>query len=284
MPNTAYSFIIPCYNEPPEVLQRTLQQLDQHLQGIAAIEYEIIVVDDGSTRYQYPDFPQDHIHLLHHPENRGYGASLMTGILAAHHDWVGIIDADSTYPIEYFAEFMRHTPQYDIIVGERKLKDVEFLRRFPKYLLYKTASYLSGQPIPDLNSGMRLFKKDIALKYRKMFPQKFSFTSTLTMIGVTNFYQLKYVPIPYYKRTGQSKIHPIKDTLRFFMLVTRLSLYFKPLRFFLPLSTLILLLAILRGLRDVLLVNHLGGLALVLFFMAFQVFFFGLLAEIISKK
>ena len=95
---------------------------------------------------------------------------------------------------------------------------------------------------------------------------------------------MAFVDIPYSVRTGDSKIHPLRDTVGFFALLLRLSLYFRPLRFFMPLTAVILLAAMGRGIRDVWVGNHFGGLTLVLFFAAFQVFFFGLLAEIINKK
>ena len=145
-------------------------------------------------------------------------------------------------------------------------------------------SFLADYQIPDLNSGMRLFKKEIVEKYLRIFPMGFSFTSTLTMICLTNIYDLKFVDIPYYQRVDNSHISPLKDTARFFSQILRLALYFRPLRFFMPLTGVIATCAVLRGIRDIWVTNHFGGLTLVLFFMAFQVFFFGLIAEIINKK
>ena len=104
------------------------------------------------------------------------------------------------------------------------------------------------------------------------------------MICITNFFKVTSLDIPYYRRIGHSGIKPVRDTLRFFSLIFRLGLYFKPLRFFIPLSGICFLLATVRGLRDVLADNHFGGLTLIFFFMAFQIFFFGLIAEIINKK
>ncbi len=121
-------------------------------------------------------------------------------------------------------------------------------------------------------------------QFWNLYPNGFSFTSTITMGAFTSGYEVKYIPIDYYKRDGKSHIHPIKDTIGFFTLVSRLTLYFNPIRFFMPLSFILLILAIARGIRDYLVTESLGGLTLVLFFMSFQVFFFGLLAEIIRRK
>lgn len=279
------SFIIPCYNEDPEVLKNIINKLKTVLDGVPEFNYEMIVVNDGSTNHKYQEFNDDAVKLISHPHNRGYGASLITGIFAARYEWVGIVDADGTYPVEYFKEFIKHTDSYDMIVGKRYWGDIQPLRRAPKFLLQKVASFIADYDIPDLNSGMRLFKKSIVQRYIKLFPQRFSFTTTITMICLTNFYRVQFIDIPYYKRVGAaSSISPIKDTIRFFSLVFRLALYFKPLRFFIPLSAATLTLAIARGIRDVFIADHIGGLSLVLFFMAFQIFFFGLIAEIINKK
>ncbi|MFC1727915.1 glycosyltransferase family 2 protein [Nanoarchaeota archaeon] len=273
------TFIIPCYNEHPKVLQKTIDDLKK---GLDKITYELIVVNDGSTKHEYSKIK--HAKLISHKQNKGYGASLKTGIKNSKYSWIGIADSDGTYPVKDFPKLIKHMSDNDMVVGLRDKKGVPLLRKFPKLILRKLASFLANYKIPDLNSGMRLFKKDIALKFWKLFPEGFSFTSTITMACLTNGYDVKYVPIDYYKREGDSSISPIKDTIRFFNLVLRLTLYFNPVRFFIPLATLFFALFIWRGLRDYLLQGSFGGLTLVLFFMAFQTFFFGLLAEIINKK
>jgi glycosyltransferase involved in cell wall biosynthesis len=282
--DNAYSFIIPCYHETSSAIENTVEILVKTMESIPGITYEIILVNDGCPPEDVPVFSYDTVSWIHHGKNRGYGASLMSGIMRSQYDWIGIIDADGTYPVNHFRRFCEFTKEYDMIVGKRTLSDIPPIKRFPKYLLQAAASFIACETIPDLNSGMRLFKKEIVLKYMKMFPKRFSFTTTLTMICSTNFYKVRLVDIPYYKRIGKSGIRPIKDTTHFFSLVFRLALYFKPLRVFIPLSGIVLLGAIARGVRDVLLDNHFGGLTLVLFFMAFQIFFFGLIAEIINKK
>jgi hypothetical protein len=104
------------------------------------------------------------------------------------------------------------------------------------------------------------------------------------MVALTQYFNTVFVPITYGKRTGKSKIRAFRDTTRFTIQILRLALYFRPLRFFIPLSFVLFLLAAVRGVRDVYVSNQFGGLCLVLFFMSFQVFFFGLIAEIINKK
>jgi glycosyltransferase involved in cell wall biosynthesis len=278
------TFIIPCYNEVPEVLNNTVGKLQTALSKVPHLKYEIIIINDGSTKYSYPEYNDKYVRLISQSFRKGYGASILSGMSYAQYGWIGIIDADGTYPAELFPELIKHTDKYDMIVGERSWKDIELIKRPPKLILQKLSGFLANRTIRDLNSGMRLFKKHLVEKHVRVFPQGFSFTSTLTMICLTQFYEVKYVDIPYYKRVGLSNIEPVRDTLKFFMLVLRLSLYFNPLRFFIPLSLIIGFLGAVRGLRDILVTNAFGGLTLILFFMAFQVFFFGLIAEIINKK
>jgi glycosyltransferase involved in cell wall biosynthesis len=282
--NNACSFIIPCHHEAASAITGTVEAIVASMESLPEVAYEIIMVNDGDWPDALPAFSDARISWLNHDKNRGYGASLMSGIMRSQYDWIGIIDADGTYPAGHFKRFFEFTNEYDMIVGKRNLSDIPFIKRFPKYLLQTVASFITSEAIPDLNSGMRLFKKEIVIKYIKLFPKRFSFTTTLTMICSTNFYKVRLIDIPYYKRIGKSGIRPIKDTTHFFSLVFRLALYFKPLRVFVPLSALVAAGAIARGVRDVIADNHFGGLTLVLFFMAFQIFFFGLIAEIINKK
>lgn len=277
------SFVVPCFNEDPAVLLGTVSRV-MRAAADAGWEHEVIVVDDGSRRAQYDPAALGGARLVRHKVNRGYGAALSTGLKAARFPWIGIIDADGTYPAEKFTEMLRLAADYRMVVGARGWDDISWLRRVPKRILTWLAGYLANHEIPDLNSGMRIFHREIYDGHRRIFPDRFSFSSTLTMVGLTSGYEVAFIPIEYFERIGRSSIHPLKDPVRFGYQLLRLSLYFRPLRFFLPLSFMIGSLAVARGLRDLLLNNHFGGLTLVLFFMSFQVFFFGLIAEIINKK
>lgn len=277
------TFIVPCFNEDAGVLLATVTRL-REAAAAAQWEHEVIVVDDASGRAAYAEAGLGGARLLRHKTNRGYGASLATGLHNARFPWIGIIDADGTYPAEKFTGMLALTGEYQMVVGARSWGDINWLRRIPKRCLTWLASFLANHAIPDLNSGMRVFHRDIYDGKRRIFPDRFSFSSTLTMVGLTGGYEVCFVGIDYFERVGRSSIHPLKDPIRFGYQLLRLSLYFRPLRFFVPLSAVVGALAVVRGLRDLMLNDHFGGLTLVLFFMAFQVFFFGLIAEIINKK
>lgn len=277
------SFVIPCFKESPEVLARTVQSIAKAMNASPKESWEVIVVDDGTGDKRYEKIAGID-RLVTHNENVGYGGSLKSGIAVAGFEFIAITDADDTYPNDEFMRLIELLPRKRMVIGARAWESISPLRRIPKRLITSMAAYIAGKPIPDLNSGMRVFHRSIYENRRSVFPDKFSFSSTLTMVALTHHFPTEFIPVNYGKRTGKSKIRPIRDTLRFTIQILRLSLYFRPLRFFLPLSAMLLLIAAMRGVRDVYVTNQFGGLCIVLFFMSFQTFFFGLIAEIINKK
>ncbi len=277
------SFVIPCFKESPEVLQRTVDQIRIAMGKESKLNFEVIVVDDGTPGLAYSEI-RGVERLVRHRHNRGYGGSIKTGIRLAKFSHIAITDADDTYPCHRFGEFAAMSLECDMVIGSRPWTDISPIRRLPKKIITKFASYIAGQEIPDLNSGMRVFSREVFESRQRLFPDAFSFSSTLTMVALTQNFPTHFVDISYGKRTGKSKIRPFRDTIRFTVQLARLSLYFHPLKVFMPLAGVLLTAAILRGLRDFMLTGQLGNLCLVIFFMGFQVFFFGLIAEIINKK
>ncbi len=281
-----YSIIIPVYNE-----EGVVSEVIEEVKAVSAklgIEHEIIAVNDCSKDESGKIIDKiDGIRVIHHTVNKGYGASLKTGIKNSKYDWILILDADGTYPIKEIPNLVKYTNEYDLVIGARIKKGsaIPFERRLAKKFLNGFASYLAGKKIPDLNSGLRIFRKDIIYKYWELFPERFSFTSTLTMISSTRGYETKFVPIGYNKREGKSSIKPT-DFFRFLRLVLKLSLFFRPLKAFFPISLIILLLASLIpilffvGVTDL----FLDTTFIVLCATALQTFFFGLLAEIVVNN
>jgi len=277
------SIVIPAYNEAAAIgptIEAIHQMMDQ-----TGLEGEIIIVDDGSK-----DGTGDvaaaspHIRLFRHPQNKGYGASLKTGIRQARHDIVLITDADGTYPIDRIPHLVQKMEQYDMVVGARTGENVEvpLVRRPAKYALTRLANYLSGVEIPDLNSGMRVFKRDVVIGYFRLLPSGFSFTTSITLALLTNDYNVLYVPIDYFKRTGQSKIRPIRDTINFFSLVVRVVLSYRPLRVFVPVAILFLIMSSIKVLYDIQAYDfHLATSTVVLLTITFQIIVLGLIADLV---
>lgn len=279
------SIVVPVYNEE-RAIANTISEIHKVMSKVKD-KYEVIAVNDGSRDGTSKILSKvKNIVLIDRKVNKGYGASLKEGIKTAQGEYIVITDADGTYPIKDIPKLLKHSKDYDMVVGARSTKNIPFMRKPAKFVINNLANFLSGYRIPDLNSGLRVFRKDLCLKFWKLYPEGFSFTSTITMASLTNGYSVKYIPIDYYKRQGTSSIHPIKDTIGFLSLISRLSLYFNPLKVFLPLSAVFFIFSLARATRDYIVTvdNHIGNLALLLFFMSFQLFFFGLLADIINKK
>ncbi len=279
------SVIVPAYNEERSIAG-TVSRIKKAMEG-AGLDYELVVVDDGSKDSTGKILAKaEGIKVITHEVNLGYGASIKDGIRRSGGELIVITDADGTYPVDEIPKLVESMPDYDMVVGVRDKKNVPLVRRPAKLFLSLMANFLSAKRIPDLNSGLRVFRRELAEKFWNLFPDGFSFTTTITMAALTNSYRVKFTPIRYFKREGKSSIHPIRDTVGFFQLIFRLSLYFNPLKVFIPLSLLFFIAAVLRALRDVFSSadQHIGNLAIVLFFMSFQLFFFGLIADIINKK
>jgi len=140
-----------------------------------------------------------------------------------------------------------------MVVGARTGNKVHIplIRKPAKWLIGKLANFLTEVKIPDLNSDLRMMRKEMVLKYMNILPSGFSFTLTITMAALTNDYRVKYIPIDYLKRVGSSKISPIKDTLNFLTLLVRTSLYFNPMKIFMLFSLILFLLAFALLGRDV---------------------------------
>ncbi len=277
------SVVIPAFNEV-QAIGPTLAGIESVLSE-AELEGEIIVVDDGSTDGTAGEVARHpRVRLIRHGYNRGYGAALKTGIRQAHHSVVVILDADGTYPFGMIPQLAASIGPYDMAVGARTGSDVHIplSRRPAKWALNRLACYLTGLDIPDLNSGMRAFKRDIVVSFFRLLPSGFSFTTTLTLAMLTNDFNVINIPVDYYPRTGQSKIHPIRDTINFFSLVMRVVLSFRPLRVFVPVALVFLALSLAKIIYDIFVYQfHLATSTVVLVTLTFQIIVLGLIADLV---
>ena len=280
------SVIVPCYNEAAEIV-KTIDALaavfEPHFEN-----YEIVVVDDASTdesRERLTKIRSKPVIVIHNSHNQGYGASLKIGIEQSRYEWIAITDADGTYPLQAFAEFFPFMKDFDMVVGVRtgKKRSVPLLRRPAKWFLNRFSSYLVRRKIIDVNSGMRIFQRDIARRYWNLFPSGFSFTTTLTLATIMGNKKIKEISINYLKRIGKSKIHPIRDTYNFFLLILRITMLFNPLRVFMPSFFITLFLAFLSLARDIYNLN-LSETSVTFFVFSAIILMVGLLADLINKR
>lgn len=282
------SVVIPAFNEEGgvrDVLEKIQEVLHEH-----HIEGEIILVDDGSTdRTAEEALRCDGVTVLTHRENRGYGASLKTGIRHAAYDLVFITDADGTYPSEMLPQLLARieSGRLDMVVGARmgKTRAIPLIRRPAKWFLGRLASFIAGVRIDDVNSGMRVLRRRVVLEHLSLLPDGFSFTTTITLAMLVNGYLVEDVTVDYQTRVGRSKIRPIHDTLNFVQLVLRMGLYFAPLKIFLPMAFGLLLLAVMWGLFTRLVLGQLADVSsLVLAMAGLQIGAVGMVAELINHR
>ena len=240
------SIIIPVYNEEESIVE-VITDIIKNLKN-KRLKYEIIIIDDGSTDNIQKITSKFNIKYIRHEINKGVGAARKTGIKAAKYDFIVMLDGDGTYPADRIYDLILELKNADMVVGARIKESGTFnlLRKFIKFIIRILASYIAGFKIPDLNSGMRSFKKRIALNFFNILPNTHSWVSTITLCFLCNDYNVKYIPIDYYKRKGKSTFHPIKDTYNYISLVFKTIMYFNPLKIFLPMSLGILIWGIYR--------------------------------------
>jgi len=278
------SVVIPAYNEE-EGLAQVVAGLRARMET-SGRPFEILVVDDGSIDRTLEVARGLGVTVIPHTVNRGYGAALKTGIRAARGEHVLICDGDGTYPPESIPELLRHIDGNDMVVAARtgESVDIPFFRKLAKGILRRLAIYLSESDIPDLNSGLRAFKRETAMHFFPILPAGFSFTTTITLAMLCNEGTVRYVPINYSKRTGRSKIRPLRDTINFLMLIMRTILYFNPLRIFLPVSLGIGLMFLVSLAWDLFVLKDLTEKTLIFMFGAVQLLAIGVIADLITKR
>jgi polyisoprenyl-phosphate glycosyltransferase len=241
--NLDVTVVLPAYNEAGHIRD----EIDRVSAALKESKYtfEVLVVDDGST-----DGTGDvveglpFVRLLRFRVNRGSGTARRIGTLQARGRYVVWTDADLTYPNERIPEFIDHLEATDAeqVVGARTSEQgtLRPLRVPAKWAIRRLAEYLSETKIPDLNSGLRAFRKETARPYLGLLPPGFSCVTTMTLAFLANGHTVDYIPITYAERAGRSHFHPIKDAYRYILQVLRMVTFFEPLRVFAPIALTLL--------------------------------------------
>jgi polyisoprenyl-phosphate glycosyltransferase len=252
------SIILPCYNEQDHVateVERICAAMDA-----SEYDYELLAFDDASTDQTYtrlievaPKFPQLQVIRFH--RNGGSGTVRRIGTQRARGEIVVWTDADMTYPNERIPEFVQmleKEPTLDQVVGARTSEQGthKILRIPAKWFIRKLAEQLTNAKIPDLNSGLRAFRRQVALPYLRLLPPGFSCVTTITIAFLSNQHDVRYVPIEYSKRSGTSKFRFVTDAYRYILQVLRMVMYFNPLKVLMPLALFLIVLGISKGIYD----------------------------------
>lgn len=275
------SVIIPAFNEEGAI-GPTIERVRACL-TLAAISHEIIVVNDGSTDATRERAEAAHARVVQMAHNGGYGRALKAGIAVGRSELVAIIDADGTYPAEKLPEMVELARYNDMVVGDRgiSMKGVPLIRRPAKWVLNNIAGLLARHKITDLNSGLRVFRRPILESFIYLLPDGFSFTTTITLCMLSSGRNVAYTPIIYGKRVGTSKIRAT-DFLRFMTLVFRMTVYFQPLRIFMPVAALLFLIGMLKAVYDVY-IDNLSETAVLGILGGIMVWSLGMIADMIAR-
>ena len=284
----AVSVLVPAFNEE-NAIEETITKLNSALGELES--FELLVIEDGSEdgtlaklKSLQPLFPA--LRVVEHDRNRGYGAALKTGMRHAHSELIAIIDADGTYPIADLPKLVRMAADYDMVVGARTGENVQYplIRKIPKYFLRRWINWIVKTNVPDINSGMRVFRKAMGQRFVRILPDGFSFTITITISSIRNNYRVLFEPIDYFERKGKSKIRPIHDTLRFLQIICRTGMYFAPIRILLPVVVVLAVLALGSLGYDIVVLDNLTDKTVLLFSTLLNVSIFTLLADMIDKR
>lgn len=277
--------IIPAYNES-EGIADNLKELLAFSKGL---NWRIVVVNDGSsdnTQGICEEFASD-IDIISHSYNKGYGASLKTGIRAATTDFIAFYDADRQHNPQDLKNLYDHIGNNDMIVGERgKDSHQDWMRKPGKWVLSRVANFLTGKKIPDLNSGLRVIKRESIINLLHLFPDGFSFSTTSTIALMNMGFSVVYHPIVVNKRVGKSTVRQLHHGTQTLMLILRLIVLFNPLKVFIPVSFALLGIGtIYEIIWGIVLSDSLRLLpaAILTMLSGVMIFFFGLLVDQVSE-
>jgi glycosyltransferase involved in cell wall biosynthesis len=227
------------------------------------------------------------VRVIRHDKNYGYGAALKTGIKASGNGHILIVDGDGSYPVDDIPELLRDCDKYDMVIGARTKTGaaMSLMRSIAKSFLGKLAQYLVKERIPDINSGLRVFTRSMYEKYRRILPDGFSFTITITLASMSGRENIRFIPIGYHKRRGISKIRPIHDTVGFFLLIIRTILLFNPLRVFMPVAALFFIAAAALAVYSISVLGRFMDVSVTLLCVfGAQIIILGFMADLINRR
>ena len=280
------SVIIPALNEE-RAIAHTVRSVQAVLEGAALAGSELIVVDDGSSDETARAASELGARVVRHPHNLGYGRALKTGIDAARHDTIVILDADGTYPAGDIPKLVQtYERGFDMVVGARSGKAFRgtLLKTLLRQVLKALVEFTTGRRVPDVNSGLRVFSRGTVRPYFAHLCDTFSFTTSLTLAYMMTGRFVTHVPIDYVERIGDTKVRLFRDALRTLQYIVQAIAYYNPIKLFLLLAAaaaiitlLAMLAAIPAGAPFVLLIFVIGAVG------AISLFGLGLVADVLKQ-
>jgi len=272
------SIILPAKNEGPA--------LTALLPGLRAAhpDAEIIVVDDGSTDDTRDICANAGVQCLSSPYSMGNGAAIKRGARAASGDVLVFMDGDGQHDPADIARLLEKLDQgYDMVVGARDWESQAGVGRGLANTLYNwLATRMTGHPVLDLTSGFRAVRADKFREFIHLLPNGFSYPTTSTMAFFRSAYPVAYVPIKAAQRVGKSHIRPIKDGIRFLLIIFKIATLYSPLKLFVPASGLFFLLGLGNYAYTMYAYHRLTNMSTLLWSAAVIVFLIGLISEQIT--
>jgi len=290
MMKSMVTIVIPAYNEENAIIDtisELRQVLDDKVSETGVLQYEIIIVNDGSSDSTREKAEAAGVRVINHPHNIGYGRSLKDGIQNAGFDTIVITDADRTYPLQEIPNLLKEYQQgFDMVVGARTGKHYrESLLKSPlRSILKFLVEFTAGRQVPDVNSGLRIFSKATIIPYLNHLCDTFSFTTSLTLAYMMTGRFVKYLEIPYDKREGKSKVKLFRDSLRTLQYILQAINYYNPIKLFILFSAVCVFFAMIGFLMSAIFgLNSgfylgIGGLLV-----ALLVVCFGLIADLLKQ-
>lgn len=272
------TILLPAYNEAGVI--------GETIRAIRALhpDFEILVVDDGSTDNTMREAMEAGANVWPHPYNMGNGAAIKSGLRCARGEWVLMMDADGQHKPEDIARLLEHKDRYDMVVGARtRQSETSAHRDLANWVYNRFASYVTRFKVEDLTSGFRLVRLSVARQFIYLLPNTFSYPSTLTLGYLRSGRTVKYIPIQTKARVGKSKIKLLKDGARFFLIITKIASLFSPFRVFLPISMGFFVTGLCYYAYTFLTQGRFTNMSALLFNSAIIIFMIGLVAEQISQ-
>ncbi len=270
--------LLPAYNE-----EESIASVIHHIRDLYP-DFEILVIDDGSTDNTMRVAMEAGANVWPHPYNIGNGAAVKTGLRCASGEWIVMMDADGQHKPEDIARLLEYKDKFDMVVGARvKESETCWYRDIANRIYNKFASYVTKFKVEDLTSGFRLVRASTVKQFIYLLPNTFSYPSTLTMAYLRSGFTLKYVPVQTRKRKGKSKIKLLQDGTRFFLIITKVATLFSPMRVFLPISGSLFMIALAYYIYTFITQNRFTNMSALLFNSSLTIFMMGLIAEQISQ-
>jgi len=279
MSSPEVSILIPAYNEA--------QVIGDVVTKIKTLypDFEIIVINDGSTDDTGAVARAAGALVYSHPRNIGNGAAVKSGIRFASGKILVFMDGDGQHEPKEIATLLKYIPEFEMVVGARpKGYQASWGRGLANKIYNWLASYVAKFPVQDLTSGFRAVKSEIARNFLYLLPNTYSYPTTLTLGVLRSGRSLKYVPIKTENRKlGKSKIKVFRDGILFFLIIAKICTLYSPFRIFLPISVLMFLLGLSYYLYTFIVWGRFTNMSALLFTTSILIFMMGLISEQICQ-